>query len=70
MTNDNRSYENLKLNGADYVYIQAFTIGDQPYQETTTTAFIKYMDSSPNFKKVFDNTATYGQGGVILYKVL
>jgi len=67
---DNRSYEHLKLHGADYVYVQYFTVGEQPYRETTPVAFLQYMDSSPNFEKVFDNTNTYGRAGVILYKIL
>jgi len=70
LTNDNRSYEHLKLHGFDYIFIQQFTVSQQALGETTTPAFINYLDTSPHFKKVYDNTDVYGSGGVTLYQVL
>jgi len=70
LTNNDTSYEHLKLHGFDYVFVQAFTISQVSAAENINPAFISYMDSSPHFKKVYDNTAYYGSGGVLLYQVL
>lgn len=70
LTNNDTAYEHLKLHGFDYVFVQQFTVSQQSYLETVTTDFLNYLETSPHFKKVYDNTATYGNSGVRLYKVL
>ena len=70
LTNNDTSYEHLKLHGINYVFIQAFAVSNVAYREVITTSFLNYLDSSGKFKKVYDNTATYGNSGVIVYQVL
>ena len=70
LTNNDTAYEHLKLHGFDYVFVQQFTVSQQSYYETITTDFLNYLETSPHFKKVYDHTATYGNTGVRLYKVL
>jgi hypothetical protein len=70
LTNNDTSYEHLKLHGFNYVYIQAFTISTENYREAISTSFLDYLNTSDKFEKVLDNTNVYGNGGVILYKIL
>jgi hypothetical protein len=70
LTNNNTAYEHLKLHGFDYVYVQQFTVTMAPYRETISAAFLRYLETSPHFEKVYDNTDRYGQNGVRLYEIL
>lgn len=66
----NASYEHLKMHGYDYVLIEQFTVSVTPYGEATPLQFLNYLETSENFKKVFDNTGKYGEMGVRIYQVL
>ena len=70
LTNNNVSYQHLKLHGFDYIFVQQFAVSENANRESITTAFLNYLETSPEFKKVYDNTATYGSGGSRIYKVL
>jgi len=70
LTNNDTSYQHLKLHGYDYVLIEAFTISNQKYEEGNTIDFVNYLQGSSKFERVFDNTNTYGQNGILIYKVL
>ncbi len=63
-------YEHLKLHGYDYVFIEQFTVSVVPYGEATPLQFLNYLETSQNFRKVFDNTGIYGQAGVRIYQIL
>jgi len=67
----NASYSHLKLHGFDYVIIEQFTISNTPYGDATPVAFVNMLESNTDkFKKVYDNTARWGQAGVRVYQVL
>lgn len=70
LTNNDTSYEHLKLHGIDYVYVQYFSLSAVAYGQTYPLAFVQYMESSDKFKKVFDNSNVYGRSGVAVYQVL
>lgn len=70
LTNNDTAYEHLKLHGFNYVFIQGFTISQENYEDTISIDFLKYLDNSTNFEKVFDSTNVYGNNGMIIYKVL
>jgi len=70
LTNNDTSYENLKFHGFDYIMVPIFLIQTQPYSEYFSIDFVQYIESSENFERVFDNTPTYGNTGVIIYKIV
>jgi len=69
MTNNETSYQHLKLHGYDYIFVQVGLISQTPYQENIPLAFYQYMGGSPHFVKAYDNTQTFGNDGVIIYEV-
>ncbi|MBU4124253.1 MAG: hypothetical protein KKI14_02205, partial [Nanoarchaeota archaeon] len=69
MNNNETSYQHLKLHGYDYVFVQVSLISQTPYLESIPIAFYQYMESSSHFVKVYDNTATFGNDGVLIYEV-
>ncbi|MCD6476995.1 MAG: glycosyltransferase family 39 protein [Candidatus Aenigmarchaeota archaeon] len=70
LTNDDRSYQHLKLNGYDYIFVMHNIISAIPYKESFPLGFLEYIDNSDKFEKVYDNTNIYGQNGVSIYKIL
>ena len=66
----NASYEMLKMHGFDYIYVQVFSLSQQNLQQGWPLDFVNYVNGSPNFQKIYDNTDKYGNAGVILYKIL
>ncbi|MDD5416740.1 MAG: glycosyltransferase family 39 protein [Candidatus Aenigmarchaeota archaeon] len=69
LTNNEVSYEHLKMHGYNYVFVQVGLISQVPYEENVPYDFFNFMYTSPHFEKVFDNTNVYGNGGVIIFKV-
>jgi len=69
LTNDERSYQHLTMHGYDYIFIIAGLISQTAYSEAVPVDFYNYLSTSEHFEKVFDNTATYGANGVIIFKV-
>lgn len=70
LTNNDTSYEHLKLNGFDYVFVQGFVVSQVAYRDSISIDFLNYLSNSQKFKKVFDNTNVYGNGGMLIFKVL
>jgi 4-amino-4-deoxy-L-arabinose transferase-like glycosyltransferase len=70
LSNNDTALEHLKLHGANYVMIAQFTVSQDALEETVTPAFINYLETSTHFKKVYDNTAQFGNSGIRLYQVL
>lgn len=70
LTNNDTSYEHIRLNKVDYIYIIESLITLQSYAENYPLAFVQYIDSSSHFKLVYDNRNKYGQAGVRIYQVL
>ncbi len=70
LSNNDTSYEHLKLNGFDYVFIQLFAVQQTPETGSIPAGFVNYMSGSPHFEKVYDNTDRYGNNGVLVYRVL
>ena len=70
LSNNDTAWEHLRLHGTSYVMIAQFTISQQALGETVTPAFLNYLETSSHFKKVYDNTASFGTSGIILYEVL
>lgn len=70
LTNNDTSYEHLKMHGYDYVLIEAFTVSNSRYEEGNTGDFVNYLLTSDKFKKVYDNTNVYGQNGILIFQVL
>jgi 4-amino-4-deoxy-L-arabinose transferase-like glycosyltransferase len=70
LTNNDTAYEHLKLHGFNYIFIQGFVVSQEPYEDSISIEFLNYIDSSPHFEKVFDNTNIYGNSGMLIYKVL
>jgi 4-amino-4-deoxy-L-arabinose transferase-like glycosyltransferase len=66
----NASYDMIKKHGFDYIYVQMFSLSQEPMSQTYSVAFVNWLDSSSLFRKVYDNTNVYGQGGVRIYQVL
>lgn len=64
------SYEHLKTHGYDYIIVEQFTVSVTPYGEATPLQFLNYLESSENFKKVYDNTNVYGEMGLKVYQVM
>jgi 4-amino-4-deoxy-L-arabinose transferase-like glycosyltransferase len=69
-TNNDTSWQHLRQHATDYVFVPQFTVNQQAYSDATSVAWLNYMETSPHFKKVYDNTAQYGTSGVRIYKVL
>ena len=66
------SYEHLKKWKIDYVLIEGFTIVPDSsfHPESEPMNFVRYLENSENFEKVYDNTWKYGfRGGVRIFKV-
>ncbi|OGI12564.1 hypothetical protein A3K64_01510 [Candidatus Micrarchaeota archaeon RBG_16_36_9] len=70
LTNNDTSYQHLKLNGFDYVFVQGFAVSQVAYRDSISISFLNYLSNSQNFKKVFDNTDVYSNGGMLVFKVL
>lgn len=69
LSNNDSAYEHLKLHGFNYVFVPRFTISIVPYSESISLKMLGYMDSSPHFKKVYDNSDRY-QDYVLVYQAL
>jgi MFS family permease len=69
LTNNETSYQHLKLHGYNYIFIMVGLISQTPYKESVPLAFYQYMESSQHFVRVYDNTATFGNDGVLIYEV-
>ncbi len=65
------SYKLLKKWGFDYIIIEGFTMVPKSmyWRETEPLNFVFYLENSPHFKKVYDNRATYGASGVMVFKI-
>lgn len=66
------SYELLKKWKIDYVLIEGFTIvpDSQFHVESEPFSFVSFLENSPYFEKIFDNTQKYGfREGVKIFKV-
>ncbi len=65
------SYELLKKWGIEYIFIEGYTIvPDSAYHgEALPYSFVKYVESSGHFEKVFDNRDKFGNAGVRIYRV-
>lgn len=71
LTNDDEiSYKHLKLNGYDYIFVMHNLISQIPYEEAFPYDFLLYIQNSDKYEKVYDNTNTYGNNGVSIYKIL
>ncbi len=71
LSNNEASYEAIKKDGFDYVFVIVGLITDTAYAENYPRGFVAYLDEdTAHFEKAYDNTAKYGQAGVIIYKVL
>jgi len=69
LTNDNTAYEHLTLHGYDYIFVMVGLISQEAYSEGYTYTFYEYLSTSDKYELVFDNTETYGQSGVLIFKV-
>src|SRR3989344_5177344 len=71
LSNNEDSYEAIKKDGFDYVFVVVGLITDAAYAENYPRNFVAYLENDTmHFEKTYDNTAKYGQAGVIIYKVL
>ncbi len=69
--NESVSYEHLKLNGINYVYVINGLITPQKLQENYPQSFVQMMENSTNFKKVYDNNDKFGpSASVRIFEVL
>ncbi len=68
--NENISYEHLKLNGINYVFVINGLITPQKLQENYPESFVKMMENSTMFKKVFDNGDRFGHASVRIFEVI
>ncbi len=67
----NVTYSHLRLHGFDYVMIEQFTVSYSPTGEQNSVSFVNVLEGNPDlFKKVYDNTAKWGQAGVRVFRVL
>ncbi len=58
--NESVSYEHLKLNGINYVFVINGLITQQKLQENYPLSFVQMMENSTHFKKVYDNSDKFG----------
>ncbi len=74
LSGNDTSYEIMKTHGVDYIYIQKFSIRPGKEKESYPWVFVKYIQNSDHFKKVYeypDNCmSTNEQDCVVVYKVL
>ena len=66
------SYELLKKWKIDYIIVEGFTIvpDSMLHPESYPLSFVAFLEKSPYFEKIFDNTQKYGfRGGVKIFKV-
>jgi hypothetical protein len=70
LTYNDTAYEHMKAHGFDYVFIIQGLISQQEFSENYPVKFVQYIESSPHYKLVYDNTKVYGQAGVKVYQVL
>ncbi len=65
------SYQLLKKWGFDYIMIEGFTMVPKSmyWREAEPLEFVFYLENSPHFEKVYDNTAKYGPNGIRIYKI-
>lgn len=69
LTNNDTAYEHLKLHGFNYVFVPQFTLSIVPYGESISLNMLNYLESSPHFQKVYDNSNRY-QDYVLVFRVL
>jgi len=70
LTFNKTSYEHMKLNGINYIVVMLNLVTEQKIIEAYSIDFITYIDSSSDFKKVYDNSNEYGNSGIMVYEVL
>lgn len=74
LSGNERTYEIMKLHGADYVYIQKFSMSPGNEEESYPWVFVKYIRDSENFEKVHEYPencmVSNIQDCVVIYKVL
>lgn len=70
LSENDTTYERLRIHGFRYVYVVMNQISNVPYEEAYYTGFVNYIDNSDKFKLVYDNTPKYGYSGVRIYEIL
>ena len=68
--NESTSYNYLKLNGINYVFVINGLIAPAKLQENYPQQFVDMMEKSTFFKKIFDNTEKFGSNGARIFEVL
>jgi 4-amino-4-deoxy-L-arabinose transferase-like glycosyltransferase len=69
LSNNDTSYEHLKLNGINYLIILEGLITTQKLSENYPVEFVNYVEGSNKFTLVYDNRPTRGTDGVRIYEI-
>lgn len=57
LVSDNRTYDIFKLHGADYIYVNKFSIREGKLLESFPLRFVQYIENNPHFyEKVYETT--------------
>ncbi len=57
LAHDNRTYAIFKAHGADYIFIQKFSISQGNEGESYPLDFVKYLSETPSYQLVYETTA-------------
>lgn len=68
--NESISYGQMKLNGINYVFVINGLIVSRNLTENYPEQFVRMMENSTKFKKVYDNGDRFGSASVRVFEVL